>query len=180
MDSQGDTQSPSVSRATIVAMVVGLVVLGLAFGTIAVTDVSSAGSLLYWNLLVILVAAASLANSRYHAGLKLTDFRTILPMLLHWLAVLVVIHLLFLLVSTGRMANADVGLTCAFILTLGTVLDGIRGNWRMIVLGLALGLLTIGMAIVEQYVWVLLIVALLAIAMLLIGARLTGHRKGDA
>ncbi|MEV8468980.1 hypothetical protein AB0T83_19765 [Fluviibacterium sp. DFM31] len=96
------------------------------------------------------------------------------------LAVLVVIHLLFLLVSTGRMANADVGLTCAFILTLGTLLDGIRGNWRMIVLGLALGLLTIGMAIVEQYVWVLLIVALLAIAMLLIGARLTRHRKAGA
>lgn len=180
MDGQDGTKSSRISRGTIAEIVGGLVILGIAFAAIAVTDVTSTGSLLYWNVPVLLVMLAALAMARLHGDLSVKDYRSFLPILLHWLAVLVVIHLLFVLVSTGRMANADLGLTCGFILALGTVLDGVHGNWRMVVLGLALGLLAVGMAIVEQYLWVLFGVAILAIAMLLVGARLTRHRRSGA
>jgi hypothetical protein len=180
MDKQEGIKLPAISFGTIVEIGVGLAILGIAFAAIAATDVAAAGSLLYWSVLVLLVAIAALANSRLHGGRSVMDYRAALPVLFHWLAVLVVIHLLFVLVSTGRMANADIGLTCGFILALGAVVDGIHGNWRMIVLGLALGLLTVGMAVVEQYLWVLFGVAILAIAVLLVGGRLTRQKKPGA
>ena len=177
MDRPDGTTSLQISRGTIVEVCAGLVILGIAFAAIAVTDVTSTGSLFYWSILVFLVAGAAIAIGRLHGSRSVINLRLVVPVLLHWLAVLVMIHLVFLLVSTGRMANADVGLTSGFILTLGTVLAGVHGNWRMIVLGLALGLLAVGMATVEQYLWVLLGVAILAIAMLLLGLWLTRRNR---
>ncbi len=176
MESQDGSASRHISRLIIFEMIAGLVIIGIAFVAIALTDVSSLRSLLYWNILVVLVAIAGLANRHLHNSLSLTDYRAVIRVISHWLSVLVVLHLVFVLVSTGRMANADVGLTCGFILTLGTFLDGVHGNWRMMILGLALGLLALGMAIVEQYLWVLSGVAILTIVMLLVGSRLTRQK----
>jgi hypothetical protein len=177
MEDQARAASLHISRETVLEIIAGLVIILVTFAAIARTDVSSVESLLYWNALIVLLAVAALAGRHLHGSLSMTDYRAVIRILSHWVAVLVVLHLVFVLVSTGRMANADVGLTCGFILTLGTLLDGVHGNWRMIALGVALGLLALGMAIIEQYLWVVSGVAVLTIVVLLAGSWLTRHRK---
>lgn len=174
MNEAKDRTSFHLSRATILEGIVGLAVLGLAFGAMAATDVTSTSSLIYWNIVVLLAAGATLANEKLHGDLTFSSFRSMLPVLLHWVAVLVVVHLVYFLVSTGRMANADTGLATGLMLTLGLFLSGVHGNWRMMVLGVALGLLCTGMAIVEEYIWVLFGVAVLGIGLLVFGSRMTG------
>lgn len=165
-------EAPRIGRQTIIEAVGAIVMLALAFSAIAASDVSATGTNLYWTLLVVAFAFVALAVDRMHSGHALGDARTALTIVLHWLGVLAATQLIFLLVSTGRMANADTGLACGVILALGTFSAGVHGNWRLIVVGVALGLATASIAFVEEYLWVLLGVALLAIVALVFGGRL--------
>ena len=66
------------------------------------------------------------------------------------------------------------------ILALGTFTSGVHTNWRVAVIGAALGLGTAAVAYVEQYLWILFALALLALAAIIFVARLRGRRDGRA
>jgi hypothetical protein len=171
-------EAPRIKRDTIVEAIAAIVMLALAFSAIAASDVSAAGTHLYWSILVVAFALMAFAVERMHSGNPLGDPRSALTIVLHWLGVLVAVQLVYLLVSTGRMANADTGLTCGVVLALGSFTAGVHGNWRFIVMGVALGIATTGVAFFEEYLWVLLGVALLAVLALVLGGRLSSHRRG--
>ncbi len=163
---------PAVRRRTMIEGAVGLVLLALAFAAIATSDVSAASSQFYWTLLVIVFAAAALALHWFEGGHGVGGLRGVWSIALHWLGVLVAVEMVFYLVASGRMANADTGLSSGVILALGTYLAGVRGEWRLMVLGVALALATVGVAFVEQYLLVFVGVAVLAVLALIAGARL--------
>jgi hypothetical protein len=58
------------------------------------------------------------------------------------------------------------------ILAFGTFLSGVHSNWRLMLIGGALAVGTAGVAFIEEYLWVLLGVAVLALLVLVIGSRL--------
>jgi hypothetical protein len=91
--------------------------------------------------------------------------------------VLVAVQIVYMLVTSGRMANADTGLANGLILALGTFAAGAFGNWRLLVIGAALAMATAGVAFVEEYLWVLLGIAVLAILVLVLGARVTARHR---
>jgi len=164
-------------RRALVEGGVGLALLALAFSAIAASDVSVAGTRVFWSGVVCVFAAAAYASDWMRPGPGTAGARGALRTALHWIGVLVAIHLVFYFVDSGRMANADTGLTNGLILALGAYLAGIHGNWRFSVLGLALAGAAMGVALVEQYVWVLIGIALLAFLAMVLGAR---FRKGRA
>ena len=84
------------------------------------------------------------------------------------------IELVYIFISTGRLTNADTGLLNGTILALGTFTSGVHANWRLLI-GAALGLGTAAVAYVEQYLWVLFAVALLALGIIIAVARLRGR-----
>jgi hypothetical protein len=168
---------PRVSRRAIAEGIFGAVLLGLAFSAIAATDVSTSGMQFYWSILVLVFAAASFAADRMYSGRSLTDMRSALSIVLHWLGVLVAVQIVYMLVTSGRMANADTGLANGLILALGTFAAGAVGNWRLLVIGAALGMATAGVAFVEEYLWVLLGIAVLAILVLVHGARVPARHR---
>jgi hypothetical protein len=88
----------------------------------------------------------------------------------------VTIQLVYYFVASGRFANADTGLANGLVLALGTFLAGVHGNWRLVVIGIALAVAAAAVAFVEEYLWVLFTVAILAIGALVFGARLI-HRR---
>jgi hypothetical protein len=167
--------APRIGRRTIIEVLVALVMLALAFSAIAASDVSATGTHLYWSVLVVIFAAVALVVERMHSGRS--GGRRILNWVLQWAGVLAAVQLVYLLVSTGRIANADTGLACGVILALGTFTAGVHGNWRLMVVGLALGLATAGVAFFEEYLWVLLGVAVLTVLALVVGRRLFGSRR---
>ena len=82
---------------------------------------------------------------------------------LHWWACCCAIELVYCFIAAGRLTNADTGLLNGTILALGTFTSGVHTNWRLVVIGAALGLGTAAVAYIEQYLWVLFALALLAL-----------------
>lgn len=107
----------------------------------------------------------------------MTDTRSVFAILLHWFGVFCAIQLVYYFVASGRMANADTGLANGIVLALGAFLAGVHLNWRFLILGAAIGAAAAGVAFVEEYLWILLGIAILAIVSLLLGTRLTKARK---
>jgi len=86
--------------------------------------------------------------------------------IIHWFAFLVAVHLVFLLNYTGRMNSADVGLVALLVLALTTFFAGIRSDWRIILVSVFLGIALLGAALIEEYIWLLLI----PVGLIVIGA----------
>jgi hypothetical protein len=160
----------------IVEAVAGAVMLVAGFSAIAASDVSASGSRIYCTVLVVAFGAAALAAEWLYSGHTAMDTRTATRIVLHWFGVFVTIQLVYYFVASGRFANADTGLANGLILALGTFLAGVHGTWRLVVIGIALAVAAAAVAFVEEYLWVLFAVAILAIVALAFGARLI-HRR---
>lgn len=135
-----------------------------AFTAIGASDVSYAGSQPYWLGLAVVFGVATLAIEWVHRGLDFSLARVAPRCALHWVGVLAALEAVFVFIDAGRFAGAGVGLMNGAILALGTFLAGVHGNWRLLVIGLAVGLATVLVALVEQYVWVLLGLGVLTVA----------------
>jgi hypothetical protein len=161
----------------IVEGAISLLLLVLAFLAIAASDVSAASSHNYWVGLVVIFGIASFVLDRLHTGHKWTDWRSMVTIIIHWAGVLAAIQLAHLFVAAGRIDNANIGLADGLLLSLGTFTSGAAGNWRMIVIGIALGVATAVVAMVEQYLWVLLGVAVVTVLVVLLGSRFRSRRR---
>jgi hypothetical protein len=153
-------------------LVVGGAMLALAFIGIAASDVSGTGSQTYWTILAIAFGVASYGMRWLHRGRGYALGRDALAMGAHWIGVLAAVELVYLFIAAGRLTNADAGLLNGLVLALGTFLAGVHGGWRLSVIGAAIGLATIAVAWFEQYLWVLLGLAVLALAALFLIGRL--------
>lgn len=154
----------------------GALMLVLAFVGIAASDVSGSGSQTYWSLLAIAFGVICIALDWVHEERGTPWVQPALRTALHWFGVLVALELVYLFIDTGRLTNADTGLLNGTILALGTFTSGVHANWRLVVIGAALGLGTAAVAYIEQYLWILFVLALLAIGLIILVARLRGRR----
>lgn len=152
-------------------VVLGSAMLILAFVGIGASDVSGAGSQLYWTLLAVGFAAASFAFDWVHSNDGFAIGRGLLNVVVHWLGVFVAIQIIYFLIESGRLTNADTGLMNGVVLALGTYLCGVHADWRLLVIGAMLGLGTAAMAFLEQYVWLLVAVAILVLVASIFVAR---------
>lgn len=174
------TERSARSSLPIVEALIGVALVVAAFVAIAASDVTVVGTHVYWTVLVVVFAIAVLATDRLHGGHALTDGRRLVRLVLHWLAVFVAVQLIYLFIETGRIANVDAGLTSGVVLALGTFIAGVYGNWRFMVLGIALAAASAGVALVEEYLWVLFGIAVAALIALVFGPRVFGkvrHRS---
>lgn len=164
----------------IVEVIVGCIILVLAFSAIAASDVAVTGTRMYWTALVAVFGVVALIADRKvwgHGGQRL---RGATAVVLHWLGILLAVQFVFFFVDTGRMANADTGLTNGIVLALGTYLSGIAGNWRLSIVGVALALATLGVAVMEEYLWVLFGIAVLTVIAFVVASRMSARRHQQA
>lgn len=176
MDEPATTHGKTIARSLLIEAGVGLTLLVLAFFAIASSDVSAAGARTYWTALVLVFAITAFVSDRIHTGHALGHLPSAVTIVLHWLGILLAIQLVHYFVFSGRMANADIGLTNGVLLALGTYLFGVYSNWRMAVIGLALAVATAGIAFIEEFIWFLFIVTAVALLILFFGAKLIKKR----
>jgi hypothetical protein len=157
---------------------IGGAMLVLAFIGIAASDVSGSGSQSYWFVLGIVFGLLCMVLDWIHEAPGTAWANPLLRTALHWVGVLGAMELVHIFISAGRLSNANTGLLFGVIVALGTFTSGVHTNWRLVVIGAALGLGTVAVAYVEQYLWILFALALLALAVIYFIARLRG-RRGD-
>lgn len=158
-------------------VVVAAAMVVAAFVAIGASDVSYAASQPYWLMLGFGFAVAALAIEWVHRGPGFSLARYAPRCALHWLGVIAALEMVFLFIDAGRFAGAGVGLLNGAILALGTFLAGVHANWRMLVIGVAIALAAVLVALVEQYVWLLLGLGVIAVAAV-VGIAHLRHGRG--
>jgi hypothetical protein len=142
-----------------------LLMLVLAVVGVAYTSISRAPMALYWILLAPLMGIICIATRWPDARDRDERLRLVWTQALHWTAVLVAMHLVFV-ADVARMMNSDSGaLAILTLLALGTFTAGVHiGSWRICVVGLIFAIGVPGIAWLEQSALFLLLVALVLIA----------------
>lgn len=143
----------------------GLVMIALVLLSvvgIGITDFSPQKSHLFWLAMVPVFGIACIIIEWTRArGQGLSGFAILKNEVLHWLAVLVAVDLVYFLFQAGRLDSENTGLIILVILALATFLAGLRLGWKLCLLGVFLATGVVVAAYVEEFLWVLLIIPLL-------------------
>jgi hypothetical protein len=144
-----------------------LLVLGLALFGIAYTSFARTPMTIYWIVLAPLIGVICVLTRWGEISSRDERLRLIWTQALHWAAVLVAMHLMFVAV-VARMMNADgSALAVLTLLALGTFTAGVHiAAWRICLLGVVLGVGVPGIAWLEQSALLLLLAALVLIAVI--------------
>jgi hypothetical protein len=140
-------------------MIILLSVIG-----VGITDYAPTESWSYWMFMVGALAAAAVVIEKTLLHRKDVSFTKLwVTQLLHWGATLIAIILSFAFVKTGRMTYEGSGLVILLILSLSTFLDGYQVGWRFYLAGIFLAITAILAAFIEEYMWILLVIAIASI-----------------
>jgi hypothetical protein len=142
-----------------------LLMVVLALFGIAYTSISRTSMVFYWIALAPLMGVICVITRWQDIRDRDERLRLVWTQALHWTAVLVAMHLMFV-ADVARMMNSDAGaLAVLTLLALGTFTAGVHiGAWRICLVGLIFGLGVPGIAWLEQSALFLLLAALVLIA----------------
>jgi hypothetical protein len=139
-----------------------LVLLGLSYTGITITNISPAGSHRFWLAMVPVFFIASLITEWKHVRTGKYPWKMVLwNHSLQWLAVLAAVQMVFVMQQIGRLNNETTGLMLLLVLALSTFVAGIRLGWLFRLIGLFLGISLLVLVYIELYLWVLAVLAVL-------------------
>jgi hypothetical protein len=146
---------------------------------IGITDYFPASSHYYWFAMVPVFAAGSLILEWSRALGKGKKWTTLVKtQLLLWFGLLLAVCLVFLLQHTKWLNNENTGLVILLLLALTTYFAGVNLGWRVLIVGIFLGLALIGAAYLEKFAWMFLIIAIVVMAIFLLLKHYAGTKFG--
>jgi hypothetical protein len=182
VDPKPDNPAPDAwqfnTRAFLVREWPYLLVLILAIFGVAYTSFSKTPITTYWIVLAPFIGLICVITRWRDAENREQRLHLIWTQALHWGAVLVAMHLMFV-ADVGRMMNADASALAALtVLALGTFTAGVHiAAWRICLVGIVLALGVPAIAWLEQSVLLLLLIAVVVVAVI---APFFWHRKRSA
>jgi len=136
---------------------------------IGVTDFSPKYGFWYWMAMVPIFGGFSLYTGwsrATHQGIGVST--VIRTQLLHWIGLLIAIVLVFFLLRSGRINNIDAGLVALLMFAFATFLAGVHFDWRYMVVGIILGAAVVGAALVQEFIWMIMIPIVAAVILAII------------
>src|ERR1700730_549221 len=142
-----------------------LLILILALFGVAYTSFSRTPITIYWIVLAPFIGVICVVTRWQDAENREQRMRLIWAQALHWGAVLLAMHLMFV-ADVARMMNADASALAALtVLALGTFTAGVHiAAWRICLVGIALGVGVPAIAWLEQSTLLLLLVFVVLVA----------------
>ncbi|MGQ0593873.1 MAG: hypothetical protein ACT4QB_14875 [Gammaproteobacteria bacterium] len=139
--------------------------LGLAFLGVAITYVNKDVSYLYWLTMVPVFGTLCFVARRSRSrGTGVKWSRLFLTELLHWGGLLLAVALIYMLLSAGKIPRDTTGMVTLLLFALVTFLYGVHLDRRFLGVGIFLGLSYVVMTYLAAYIWILLIIAALAVS----------------
>jgi hypothetical protein len=141
-------------------LVLILALLGVAYTSFARTPITT-----YWVVLAPFIGIICVVTRWRDAESREQRVHLIWTQALHWGAVLLAMHLMFV-ADVARMMNADASALAALtVLALGTFTAGVHiAAWRICLVGIALGVGVPAIAWLEQSTLLLLLVFVVLVA----------------
>jgi hypothetical protein len=150
---------------------------------VGITDYSPADAHRYWIFMVFVCAVTSILAgiSQPRRKQNMRSLSWISVQVLHWSACIAAVLIVYSLVHTGRINNADAGLILLLLLALTVFLNGAQVGPYFYLLGALLGLMTVTMAYIEQYIWFILIAAVIVMIVAIYWDRLVAglHKSSE-
>ena len=144
------------------AILVLLLILSLV--GIGIMDFSPADGYGYWLIMVVVFCLFAMIIGWLQSKHRSDDFKIILrEQSIHWFTSLLVVGGAFLIHQSGRIAEEDAGLIILLILSLSTILDGLRVGWRFSMVGLFLGVAAVVSVYTPHFLWVELTIAIVIV-----------------
>lgn len=140
-----------------------LALLLLTLGGIGMLQFQSQYATTYWLVMVPLfgiVNAIAAWRPLQTQGLKSGEI--VRRMVLHWGGLALSLGVVFLVMDDTGLGSEVAAMIAASLLALTCFLAGVHFDWHFMVLGLVLGLTVAGGAMLEQYFWFALVVAVVA------------------
>jgi hypothetical protein len=169
-------EATALRRLVLVGILVVLSMLGLFL-----TNVSVYWARWYWSAMFPAFGLISI----WHELTKHTLEGSLLPQkvlrqILHWLGPIVAARIMFLELARGQMDADSVALVTLLLLAVTSYLAGVNFEHCFIWIGILLALLTVVGTEIEAYVWLIFVVAAIALALAIISATLLRrhHRPG--
>jgi len=144
-----------------------LLVLVLALFGIAYTSFSRTPMTIYWIVLAPLIGVICVVTRWRDFADRSERTRLIWTQALHWAAVVVAMHLIFV-TDVARMLNTDAAALAELtLLALGTFTAGVHiGAWRICLVGVIMAAGVPGIAWLEQSALLLVLLALVVVAII--------------
>jgi hypothetical protein len=163
-----DGQHNMQNLGTVMIALLSLNVVG-----IAVTKFAVGFSQWYWLGMVIITALACAFIVRSRAKQSELNMATMMKHeVLFWLAILAAVNLVFFMNQVDRLDASNTGLVILLLLALATFLAGLRLGWQLCLLGGLLSFALVIAAYLAQFLWIVLLGGLIAVATLFYRARL--------
>lgn len=144
-------------------LILALILVAASFFGVAASDIQASFSHTYWQLLALLFFAAMAISAWFHKKSG-PEFRVaIAQAALHWFCVWLGILIVYEFSQTNHFTVQAAGLCNGLLFALATVLAGIYSDWRFAPVGMALVGAVATEAYVEEKLWVLLLIAVLAL-----------------
>lgn len=153
----------------LVAGLFALVMLGLLL-----TNIDHLLARFYWSAMFPIFGIISvwheLVGKRPYEG---PIWKLILIQALHWLGPIVAVRIIFLQLARGQMAADEVALMTLLVLAVTCFLAGVHMDYSFYWISLVLALAAVFGTEIEAYIWILAVIAAIAIAIaLMAGAAL--------
>jgi hypothetical protein len=149
--------------------IISIILIILSLIGIGITDYSPASSHIYWLVMVPVFAAACLIIEWEHMRGKGQQWLSILrTQIMLWVGLLLAVQMVYLLLHAGRLDYENTGLIILLLLALTTFSVGVNLDWRLMVVGIYLGLVVIGAAYLETFFWLFFLIAIAVIAAFLL------------
>jgi hypothetical protein len=144
-------------------LVAGMLTLLSAIGLL-LTNYRPATALNYWSIMFPAFGLVALWQVLTNPARSQTIVRAVAQILAHWLGPLLALRLLFLQLHRGQMDADAVGATTLLLLGVTCFLAGIYQDRSFFFAAAILAIGTVVATEIEAYIWVIVVVALLALA----------------
>jgi hypothetical protein len=142
-----------------------VLLLILSLVGIGIMDFSPADGYGYWLIMMAVFCLFAMIIGWLQSKHRSEDFKIILrEQSIHWGTSLLVVGGAFLIHQSGRIAEEDAGLLILLILSLSTILDGLRVGWRFSLVGIFLGVAAVVSVYTQHFLWIELGIAVLIVA----------------
>lgn len=152
-----------------IAEAILITLMALSAIGIGITNFMPVRSFWYWAAMAPLFGVVSIYLDWSKARQRGEGFSRIIRLqLLHWLGLFATIVLIYLLFDpAGRINNNQLALISLIALALTTFLAGVHFDWRFMLVGIVLGISVAGAAVVEEFLWMIAIPIVVAIALII-------------
>lgn len=182
------TQSPSPDKFIVLAarievsllrqcLIVGILGVFIMFG-LFLANYSINWADWYWSAMFPLFGLVCLGHQLIAGDTRaMTAWEVLLKQALHWLSPIVAVRIIFLQLAKGQMDADAVALMILLVLSVTCFLAGIHFDRSFIWLSIFLALVALLGTEIEAYLWLIVVVGLLAAALIVFSAVLIRRRS---